>query len=241
MDRSSLAPTLSTRLGREFYALLVFEALLFGAMPLLFLFTPGGAWKNEPELIAVGALFLFGWLAVTAWNYRRSPRFLDPTGVTRRDGQRFEWKDLTKVNRITRVHTEGKPPVFDRLDLRFRDGGDVRISPFIVADIQEIIRFVDRIDRRRRCATCQELSDFDQDLQDAAEGARLPAATFGSLRTIRKNAIPGNWPSVHLLQCPNCERHYRYEQHEAMVHGSANKERLSLISDDEAAKLQHLE
>jgi len=228
---------IQTRLGREFWGLFLFDALLFGAIPLMFLAIPG-VWRDEPWLIAVGSLFLFGWIGVTVRDYRLSPRTLDAAGITRRDGQRFEWKDLAKLHRRSKVHTEGQPGIVDRLDVRFRGGGEVRISPFLVADFPEIMQFVDRIDRRRRCDTCRELADFDQDLQDAAEGASLPAAAVRSLETIRKNIAPGNWPAVHLLQCPYCERCYRHEHYKAKVRGSANKERLSLLSDEDAAKLR---
>lgn len=68
---------------------------------------------------AIGAFFTLGFLALFIWWYsRRYPQFIDPTGVTLRDGRRFAWTDLQTVNRVS-VTSSGIPTVNDALHLQF--------------------------------------------------------------------------------------------------------------------------
>lgn len=70
-------------------------------------------------VVAIGCLFTLGLIGLFIWWYsRRYPQFIDPMGVTLRDGRRFAWTDLQTVNRVS-VTSSGIPTVNDALHLQF--------------------------------------------------------------------------------------------------------------------------
>lgn len=122
----------------------LFFKIVGGGLMLFFLGLAGATtWMSiefENWLGLVMAAFLAGFAIYLLLNTRRWPRIIDQEGITRRDGRRVLWKDLTKVERITgRVHGVR---VSGALRLHFREDQIVEIAPNSITPSQRVTRFI---------------------------------------------------------------------------------------------------
>lgn len=90
-----------------------------------------------------GALLTFGILGLIWWAaYQKLPRQLDADGVTRRDGRRFTWAQLTKVIHEKTFTPVGSGLVDYALILKF-DTERVVINPGELVNGMSALRFVE--------------------------------------------------------------------------------------------------
>lgn len=133
---------LTAKLRRDYFVRLTIMGVLLGGMALVFVLL---GLRHRPVFILVGLVPLTLWLAITIWNYRRGLATLDPKGVIRRDGQRFEWADLQKIDRVhARIHGQIGP--LNHLKLSFR-GGIVTMFPFTIENCGAILQAIESAER----------------------------------------------------------------------------------------------
>jgi hypothetical protein len=190
--------------------------------------------KHQPVLILVGLTPLGFWLGISVWNYRRGPAILDSDGITRRDGVRFAWKDLEELKRVNAVLQHGQPGGLNHLVLRFREGGVVTVFPLVIEDPYKMMGFAERMDRRRTCEICNELGEYQYGFQKRDYDTQIPKIA-ARLKTI-KDVAPDKRPSMHIRQCPLCQRYYMYEtDYGYYVDGAEEEQRLRRLTDEQAA------
>lgn len=169
---------------------------------------------------------------VLFWNeYRRGPAVLDSHGVTRRDGVRFEWKDLIDVVDVTyKTFTS-------YTSIRFPNG-ELRLFPLTLENAGEVVRFVEKKRMKKDCPICTKLPAYCYAMQKCGREEQdtfLPAEA-GFLKKV-KDVEPGKTRSPELDQCPKCGTYYLYEiEYEYLATGSEDEQKLTRLSDEEAAK-----
>ena len=99
-----------------------------------------------PFLIGFVMLALYGvilWLVLRA--HRRSVRFFSDEGLTRHDGHRFPWSDLSHV--INQMHRRRNMPgdFLWRTEIHFKDGGCAWLLPLKVGNFREVSDYVARL------------------------------------------------------------------------------------------------
>jgi len=121
----------------------LYKVLMGGMMAFFFGMAGMFVWMaiSFGELGAfVFALVLAG-IAVYLWMQpRRWPRVVDEEGITKRNGHRVLWRDLTKVERIT-AKLEGVR-VSGALRLYFKGDEVVDITPNGISPSAEVVKFV---------------------------------------------------------------------------------------------------
>ncbi len=122
----------------------LFFKIVGGGLTLFFLALAGVMiWMSidfENWLGLVIAAGLVGFVVYLWLNTRRWPRIIDQEGITRRDGRRVLWKDLTKIERLTGraygIRLSGG------LRLHFREDQIVEIAPNSITPSARVVRFV---------------------------------------------------------------------------------------------------
>lgn len=88
-------------------------------------------------------VFMGPWLFFMLREYRLAARLMDDEGVTRRDGRRFLWPDLQRVQEVHMRMTPGQQGPLNQVDLLFT-GGRVRILYMVLENGMEGIQFARR-------------------------------------------------------------------------------------------------
>ena len=90
----------------------------------------------------------------------------------------------------------------------------------------------------KKCSICCDLSEYQRGFQKGGreeEDTYLPAAST-YLKQV-KEVYPGKNRTPILKQCPECGTYYLYEvEYEFLVYGSEDEQRLSRLTDAEAAQ-----
>ncbi len=191
-----------------------------------------------PLAIAFGLFTAGVWPVIAYRERRRGARLIDADGVTRRDGKRFPWGDLSMVRREYARSPSGG---LKHVTVTFLHG-EVRIYPMTLENARETLDAIDRQIARRFqeiCSICSKLRDFERGFQKGGreeEDTWLPAeaASLVDVHEVR----PGANRSPVLRQCPECDTHYLYETgYEFLASGSEDEQRLTRLTDREAGKL----
>ncbi len=172
------------------------------------------------------------WIVLYGREYRLGPDVLDSDGITRRDGARFAWKDLTAVVDVTyKTFTSYVSVQFPR--------GEVRLFPLTLENAGDVMRFVESIKKKKKeCPICTKLPHYCHAMQkyDREEQDTFLPAEAGKLKRI-KDTAPGKTRSPELDQCPCCGTYYLYEiEYEYLATGSEDEQKLTRLTDEEAAK-----
>ena len=213
--------TVTPELRRDYFLRQVFLAALFGSLGLFLAYQ--GLRRHMPLLAGFGASSVAVWAAIAFWNYRQGPRSLDRDGVTRRDGRRFLWKDLTAKREGRGRLPGGQLGPLNHLDLVFPTGA-VRVFPFTLENAGEVMETITR--RTTPCPICGTLGEYHRGFQKGgreAEDTFLPAAA-GSLVDVRKTE------DGLLQKCPECGDHFLYQStYEFLVSGSEDEQVLTRV------------
>lgn len=228
--------TLNALVKRSYYYRMAF---LVGLVALLGVpITSGGLQRRSLLMISVGVMPLALTVFIILRAYRRGARLLDDKGVTRRDGKRFSWIDLGEVRRVRARLQSGELGALNHVVLLFPKG-QVRIFPLILENPWEVLNFVDRIEKRKRCSICSQLADYNRGFQKFGreeEDTSLPEAA-GRLKDIAE-VRPGANRSPVLDQCPECGTYYLYKvEYEFLADGSEDEQILTRLTDQEAAEI----
>ena len=129
-----------TRLRPSYYVRIgILAVFMIGPGLLLLLF---GRQFDNYRLAGLVPIVL--WLYMYVFEYFRGARQLDDTGVTRRDGRRFEWIEL-KDTRFQRPRLpSGELGAVSNVDLLF-PRGKVRVFPFTLRNAGEVFAFLERL------------------------------------------------------------------------------------------------
>lgn len=225
-------------LSREFFVrqAIVFAACLFPGTVLVW----QGFRRDIPLLSLFGVFPLFLWAFLIWREYRRGPSVMDLEGITRRDGQRFLWKDFREQRRVRGVLQYGAPGALSYIEIVFSTGS-VRVFPYTFDNGGDVMRFVEAHNpppKEQKCSSCGDLGDYHHAMQKHGrenEDTHLPPQA-ANLVTV-KDIHPGKTRSPSLERCPGCGTYYLYEvTYEYLATGSEDEQMLTRLSPEEAAK-----
>jgi len=194
-------------------------------------------------MVAFGLLPGSLWLGFSVWYYRRGPSVLDLTGVTRRDGKRFAWKEIEEARKVYARYPWGARAGVNHVDLIFKTGR-VQVFPLVLENGVEVMEFLEQNAKKEQpprhasCFICRDLKDYNYGFQKHGrehEDTFLPDAC-GKLVGV-KDLHPGRPRNPSIVQCPECETYYHYKvTYEFLATGSEDEQILTRLSDEEAAK-----
>ena len=91
--------------------------------------------------------FIFGWTLWLYWDYKKSAKAFDHSGVVRNDGRRFEWVDFVGVDEY--INLRGSMRWSYRYELIFNDGKAVVMLPKL-KNRDEVLQLVTSLPGERR-------------------------------------------------------------------------------------------
>jgi len=155
------------RFIRSFYIRHAFVgglALFFSTVLMLMLKQLG------PLRFLAPVVFAGPWVFFVLREWRLAAQVMDEAGVTRRDGRRFLWQDLQKVQDVHLRLTPGQQGPLNNVDLHFA-GGKVRILYLVLENGMAAIQFARKKAAGRmqalRSRVCHLLAQRARSLQTA--------------------------------------------------------------------------
>jgi len=138
------AKPLKVKTSKVQFALLVFLGFFFLPIGLGSFYK--AAFSGFPMVPTVVSLLCFGCFAMVAWLVMRGqkhlPKVIDSDGITRRDGQRFNWSHLKNVEHqyhYGKVNPTQK--LIWRIEIRF-ENGTVWLIPLKIVNFREVYDLV---------------------------------------------------------------------------------------------------
>lgn len=134
--------TVEPRLRRSYYIRQAVLGVLCGGIGLVILLCGGRrlGWLGR----LAGIMGFATWGVITLREFFRGAKRLDSSGATRRDGRFFPWADLKKKRFIYRRLPGGGPGPLNHVDLIFLSG-KVRIFPFTIENVADVMQFIGAI------------------------------------------------------------------------------------------------
>lgn len=220
---------------RSYYYRMAFLVVLAAVVGIPI--TSGGIQRRSLLMIGAGVAPLVLTVLIMLREYRRWARVLDDEGVTRQDGKRFSWADLTDVRSVRARFQSGETGAINHVALLFPKG-QVRIFPLTLENPWEVLKLVERIEKKKRCSICSQLGDSNRGLQTAGreeEDTFLPDAA-ARLKVVAE-VKPGTTRSIEVERCPECQTCYLFEtRYEYLATGSEEEQILTRLTDEQAAR-----
>lgn len=195
--------TLTPKPSTDYFVRQAIVGAISGGIGLMLVYM--GLRRHMWPMTAFGAFAMTFWTAVAYWTYRQGPRSMDRETVTRRDGRRFSWKDLTEKRDIHGRIPGGELGPLNHVQLIFPTG-KVRVFPMTLENAGEVMAFMTR--RTTPCKVCGTLGDYYRGFQ---KGGR--EAEDGLLQ-----------------KCPECGDHFLYQStYEFLISGSEDEQILTRV------------